>query len=122
MIQQLPVERACHLKLHWTDTPYSQENRRENVKYLIGWLSEAHQEFLAAGALLSQLYTSSTSVQPSALVGEQVFGSFVRNLKQPESYLSATPQNTTNEWRYKTSAQVLDTAVQDQMYQDYLTK
>lgn len=54
------------------------------MKYLIEWLSEALQEFLAAGALRSQFYALDTGVQSFDLAGEEGFCSSVQSSMQLE--------------------------------------
>ena len=61
------------------------------MKYLIEWLLEALQEFLAAEVLLSRFYASDIGVQSFDLAGEEVFCSSVQSSMQRGWYLSMVP-------------------------------
>jgi hypothetical protein len=49
----LPTGKASHWKPLETSRPCPQENRKDNVKCLNGWLLEGNQESLAAAAPLN---------------------------------------------------------------------
>lgn len=98
----LPVERANHLILHWKCRLYQQDCRTGSGKYLIEWLSEALQEFLAAEALRSQFYASDTGAQSFDLAGEEGFCSSVQSSMQLEWYLSMVPWKfTSDRWNQR---------------------